>query len=171
MTVNTAPVRARTIQNAEFYNKLADRAWNRFHTLRDIEWKANLGVWTIFLGGGAVVISATNWAPNVLQASIGSLIALVFWFCYYCWLIFLNRAYINDLSACVHWENQFIETLGFKIYQAPLKKRKLTIGADVPLCCFKWAPPVLAQLGICFLVCGLFAAALWCKWCYCHGHL
>lgn len=92
--------------NIDLYIKLADRARNRFQSLRDIEWKINLGLWGFLISAIAFVCNSDYfrsytsgvlfWGGLVLTLSIIVLHVI--------WLQYIHETHQRDNRTSYWWE-------------------------------------------------------------------
>lgn len=89
---------------------LADRAWSRFQSRRDVDWKVSFGVNGAMLAAAATIISVQdlNLSSWVLAVSLFPIVLTVgiYWLC---WLPYVNRESLRDLATGYFWEQQVIE--------------------------------------------------------------
>lgn len=90
---------------AELYLKLADQAWKRFQSRRDMEWKTAIGLWTIFGVGASAVITARDWSPGWQEVGVSSILSCLIIFIYWhLWLRELARTFTKDQMTSYFWE-------------------------------------------------------------------
>ncbi len=82
------------LKKAEIHLKLADRARDRFESLRVIEWKLNIGLWTLLAFGSAGVVATDNLNRECMTLCFAGSIALVIVVLYGWWWL----PYINDMT-------------------------------------------------------------------------
>lgn len=108
-TVNRLSVKDR----AEIVYRLAERAWKRYQSRRQVEWRTAFGVWTALGAGAGLVLTARPWAPDVIDLWAGGLVAIgvVVGFGGF-WLPFIKDAHFRDMHTSYFWETWLHEIVG-----------------------------------------------------------
>ena len=102
-------------ERADVYAKLADLAWLRFNSRRDIEWKSAVGIWSAFGAStlGVFASSATfTWLAFVLTLiAVAAIIFVYGWF----WLPYIAETMRRDQLVSYFWESGIQQVTGQNI--------------------------------------------------------
>ncbi|HYW80199.1 MAG TPA: hypothetical protein VE890_11510 [Thermoguttaceae bacterium] len=124
-------------EKADIYLKLADRARERYESLRNLEWKLNIGLWTLLAAGTALIVTAepfTFWGAAVF--CIGGAIASlgIVWLFGVKWLPYIHGVCYRDNGASYRYEYKTREIQGLDVLPEqllPKQHREWAFG-DVP---------------------------------------
>ena len=92
-------------EKADVYAKLAELAWLRFNSRRDIEWKSAVGIWSAFGAAtlGVFASSATfTWLAFVITIFI---VLTIIWVYGWLWLPYIAEAMRRDQLVTYFWES------------------------------------------------------------------
>lgn len=100
-------------EKTEAYLRLADRAWTRFQSRRDVEWKTAIGLWSVFGAGAGVVLTARTWSPGLGEviAAVAVVVAVGIYYCFW-WIPYLTREMQRDQRVSYYWETHVHRSLG-----------------------------------------------------------
>ena len=103
------------LRKADLYLKLADRASSRFESRRSMEWKTNFGLWTLFAGASALVISS-SWKPSTPMVFLLTIVSLCAWGAYsFYWLQYLAESFEREGKTAWFWERAASITIDSEI--------------------------------------------------------
>ncbi len=102
-------------RNAEFFDRLAKAARQRFDSRRTIEWQICFGLWAAFGVGAGFVAGASNWKPGAVEAVVASAIALAAAVVFYLWASSRHDNDQTDMQTCYFWESAIEKLTGTEL--------------------------------------------------------
>ena len=106
------------LDRAKLYLELANRAWLRVSSRRDVEWKAAFGIWTFFGAATyAVLTSTAAMHTHPVRVFAGALVATAFIVgLYRCtWQPYVAAATQRDMRTQYFWESGIQNILGMHL--------------------------------------------------------
>lgn len=94
------------IKVAELYAKMAESARSRFDSRRNLEWRAAIGLWTLFGGASGIILTARSWVPRsgeVWGSVVFSFVVVgTYVWLWVRWIYLANR---RDTHVAYYWES------------------------------------------------------------------
>lgn len=140
---------------ADFYMKLADRAWDRLKSKRNFEWRVAFGIWSAFAAGAGFVLTSAITVSAVALVIGGLLAVATVGFFWRFWLPYMNKTIDEDWLRTTQWENDAIQLL--QLHQHLIPNRDQYMWGRLHRA--QWM-----QLIISLLFAILFVGALGMKW-------
>ena len=100
---------------AEVCYRLAERAWNRFESRRNMEWRTAAAIWTAFALGTALVLTAGDWTPGWPEIIGAGLLALSCIVGYYFWVNYANQRSRQENQTSYFWESHLRKMSGARL--------------------------------------------------------
>lgn len=100
-------------EKADLFLKMAGRARARYESLRTIEWKLNMGLWTLLAAGTFATVTAGDF-PRVQACVIFGVVlfftAVILWLFGWHWLPYIHEVSQRD-NGCGYWHEHQVRVL------------------------------------------------------------
>src|SRR5687768_683126 len=104
-------------RKAEFFDRLAKAARQRFDSRRTVEWQICFGLWAAFGVGAGFVAGSGNWKPGAVEAVAAAAIALVAVAVFYRWATERHANDQTDMQTSYFWESAVEKLTGTELPQ------------------------------------------------------